>query len=132
MASVEPPQGSVSRIRVEIEVRGRGIIQAELARHLAPLTCSALLKSMPVEGRIHRFSDSFLYAESGLIIGAEKQRSKFKRGDLAYMTSNGAVCMFVKDASIMQSLNPIGYLRTNIEILDSVQAGDVAVIKKAS
>lgn len=130
MEPVDATTSSVSRIQVEIDVRGRGTLQAVLARHLAPLTCSALLKGLPVEDRVHRFADRFLYVESRLTIGAEKQRTAFKRGDLAFMTSNSSVCFFVKDGPVAQRLNPIGYIKSKIEILDTVQAGDVILIRR--
>ena len=122
---------SVSRIRVEISIGNKGIMTAELARHLAPLTCSALLKAMPFEERIHKYGDSFLYVESKLVIGSEKQKAIFKQGDVAYMTSNGAVCFFLKD-SPSPKLNPIGHIVSNLELLNSVGPGDVATIKKVA
>ena len=38
------------------------------------------------------------------MIGAEKQQTRFKRGDIAYMTSNGSLCIFIKD-SIVTPMN---------------------------
>jgi len=121
--------GTVSRINIEILIRDKGIITAELARHLAPLTCSALLKGLPVEDRIHRFADKFYYIETRLTIGAEKQRTAFKRGDLAYMTSNASVCFFLREG-VTPPLNPIGYVTSNIELLESTTPGDVVSITR--
>ncbi|MBI5133457.1 MAG: hypothetical protein HZA83_01975, partial [Thaumarchaeota archaeon] len=43
--------GSVSRTRLMLELKGKGVCECELARHLAPLTVGTLMRSLPVEGR---------------------------------------------------------------------------------
>lgn len=121
--------GSVSRIRLTAEVSGKGSAACELVRHLAPITVSALLKGLPVQDRMHRFEDKFIYIETGLVIGAEKSRTQFRRGDLAFLPSNGAVCFIVKDCTT-QAMNLIGKIVENVEALEGAQAGDVIAVKK--
>ena len=122
--------GSVSRTRLMLELKGKGVSECELARHLAPLTVGTLLRSLPVEGRAHYFEDKFVYFETGLTIGTEKQRSDFKRGDMAFMISNGSVCIYVKDASASTNMNPIGRVITNLELIESSAPGDVLLLRK--
>lgn len=122
--------GSVSRTRLVLELKGKGVCECELARHLAPLTVGTLLRSLPVEGRAYYFEDKFVYFETGLTIGTEKQRSDFKSGDLAFMISNGSVCIFVKDASASTNMNPIGRVITNLELIESSAPGDVLLLRK--
>jgi hypothetical protein len=126
---MQPPAGSVSRFKLTIEVANKGSTSAELVRHLAPLTSNAILKALPLQDRIHRYADKFVYIETGLVIGAEKQRTQFRRGDLAYLTSNGSICVFVQDATV-QPMNPLGVVTGNIEVIESSQPGDVMVVKK--
>ena len=123
------PAGSVSRFRLEIEVVGKGSASCELVRHLSPLTCMAIMKSLPLQDRVHRFADKFIYIETGQIIGAEKQRSQFRRGEMAYLPSNGSICVFVKDGAV-QAMNPIGVVASGLEVIESSQPGDVMVVKK--
>ena len=123
--------GSVSRTRLMLELKGKGVCECELARHLAPLTVGTLMRSLPVEGRAHYFEDKFVYFETGLTIGTEKQRSDFKRGDMAFMISNGSVCIFVKDASASTNMNPIGRVITNLELIESSAPGDVLLLRKS-
>ncbi|MGH9909538.1 MAG: cyclophilin-like fold protein [Nitrososphaerales archaeon] len=123
--------GSVSRTRLMLELKGKGVCECELARHLAPLTVGTLMRSLPVEGRAHYFEDKFVYFETGLTIGTEKQRSDFKRGDMAFMISNGSVCIFVKDASASTNMNPIGRMITNLELIESSAPGDVLLLRKS-
>jgi hypothetical protein len=124
------PAGSVSRFKLALEVANKGSASAELVRHLAPVTSNAILKSLPLQDRVHRYTDKFVYIETGLVIGAEKQRTQFRRGDVAYLTSNGSMCVFVQDATV-QPMNPIGVITNNIEVVESSQPGDVMVVKKA-
>ena len=123
--------GSVSRTRLMLELKGKGVCECEFARHLAPLTVGTLLRSLPVEGRAHYFEDKFVYFETGLTIGTEKQRSDFKRGDMAFMISNGSVCIFVKDESASTNMNPIGRMITNLELIESSAPGDVLLLRKS-
>src|SRR5690606_12582903 len=126
---VQHAAGSVSRLRIELEVVNKGSAQAELVRHLAPVTCSAILKGLPLQDRVHRYADKFVYIETGLVIGPEKQRTQFKKGDIAFLTSNGSICVFLQDATL-QPMNPIGKISDNINIVESSQPGDVMIVKK--
>jgi hypothetical protein len=69
--------------------------------------------------------------ETGLIIGAEKQKTQFKRGDMAYMTSNGSICIFIKDSSVMP-MNAIGIVKSNLEIIQYTETGDIMILKNQS
>jgi hypothetical protein len=122
--------GSVSRTKLLLELRGKGICECEFARHLAPLTVGTLLRSIPVEGRAHWFEDKFVYFETGLTIGTEKQRSAFKRGDMAFMIASGSVCIFLKDTTATTNMNPIGKVLTNLEVIENSTAGDVLQLRK--
>ena len=123
--------GSVSRFRLEIQVSNKGSAFCETVRHLAPITSVTILKNLPLQDRVHRFGENFVYIETGLIIGAEKQRSRFKRGDVAFMIPNGAVCIFVKDAAV-QPMNPMGIVLSGLELIEASAPGDVITIKKPS
>lgn len=126
---VQGSPGSVSRFQLAIEMVNKGSASCELVRHLAPLTSNAILKALPLQDRVHRFSDKFVYIETGLVIGAEKQRTQFRRGDLAYLTSNGSICVFLQDASV-QPMNPLGVVTENLGVVESSQPGDVMIVKK--
>jgi uncharacterized protein len=121
--------GSVSRIPMIIQILDKGIAPCELIRHLSPLCVRMILNYLPLQDRIHKFSDSIIYIETRLVIGAEKQKAQFKRGDIAYMTSNSSICIFTKD-SVMTPMNPIGIVKSNLEIFESTQSGDIMILKK--
>ena len=123
--------GSVSRLKIAIEVQDKGYALAELVRHLAPLTIGVLLKSFPLQDRVHRYADKFAYIETGLVIGAEKHKTEFRRGDIAYLTSNSSFCIFVQDAKV-QPMNSLGTITSNLEVIESSRPGDIMIVKQVS
>jgi uncharacterized protein len=122
--------GSVSRFKIAMEIQNKGSASAELVRHLAPLTAAAVLKGLPLQDRVHRYADKFVYIETRLVIGAEKQKMLFHRGDIAYLTSNSSICVFMQDATV-QPMNSLGTVTANLKVIESSQPGDVMIVKKA-
>ena len=123
---------SVSRIPIAIEILNKGLVHCELIRHLAPFSTNMLLTNLPIVDRAHKMGKKIIYIETGLSIGAEKQRKRFNRGDMAYMTSNGSVCVFIEDFPATAPMNPIGVVRANLQLLESTQLGDVITMKRTS
>jgi len=82
---------------------------------------------LPLRDRVHKLADKLVYIETGIIIGAEKQKTQFRRGDLAFMTSNGSICIFIKD-SVVMPMNPIGIVKSNLEVLEATQTGDIMIL----
>ena len=121
--------GSVSRTKLLLELTGKGVCECELVRHLAPFTVGTLLTRLPLEGRSFRFEDKFVYFETGLAIGTEKQRSHFRKGDMTFMIASGSVCTFLQDTSVNTAMNPIGKLLTNIELCTNCVPGDVLQLR---
>jgi uncharacterized protein len=121
--------GSVSRIPVIIQISNKGMAPSEMIRHLSPLCVRMILNSLPIQDRIHKISESIVYIETSLVIGAEKQKTHFKRGDIAYMTSNSSICIFTKD-SVVTPMNHIGIVKSNLELIESTQSGDFMILKK--
>jgi uncharacterized protein len=121
---------TVSRIPLILEISNKGLVECEIIRHLCPITTNLILNGLPLKDRIHKLQGALVYMETGLIIGAEKQRFRFRRGEMAYMTANGSVCIFVKDCPAVSSMNPIGVIKSNLRILESAQTGDVMILRR--
>ena len=122
---------SISRLKIAIEIQDKGSASAELVRYLAPLTIGTILKRLPLQDRVHKYVDQFVYIETGLMIGPEKQKTQFHRGDIAFLTSNSSFCVFVQDAKV-QPMNSLGKITSNAEIIESSRTGDVMIVKGAS
>ena len=123
--------GSISKVKVILEISGKGVSQGHIVRHLSPLTSSAILKSLPIQRRSNKFKDRFVYIETELALGREKQRTNFKRGDLAFMTFHGSICVFLND-TISTPMNPLGVVTTHLEMLETIVPGDLITINRQS
>lgn len=123
--------GSISKVKVILEISGKGVSQGHIVRHLSPLTSSAILKSLPIQRRANMFKDRFVYIETELALGREKQRTNFKRGDLAFMTFHGSICVFLND-TISTPMNPLGVVTTHLEMLETIVPGDLITINRQS
>jgi uncharacterized protein len=123
--------GSISKVKVILEISGKGVSQGHIVRHLSPLTSSAILKSLPIQRRANKFKDRFVYIETELALGREKQRTNFKRGDLAFMTFHGSICVFLND-TISTPMNPLGVVTTHLEMLETIVPGDLITIDRQS
>jgi hypothetical protein len=123
--------GSISKVKVILEISGKGVSQGHIVRHLSPLPSSAILKSLPIQRRANKFKDRFVYIETELALGREKQRTNFKRGDLAFMTFHGSVCVFLND-TISTPMNPLGVVTTHLEMLETIVPGDLITINRQS
>lgn len=121
---------SVSRIQVVLESREKGKIMLEFVRHISPITFSKIIKAMPISGRLHFLDHKLGYVESGLTVGAEKQKSTFQRGDLGFMISNGSICIVLQDTKGL-SMNHIGHCIDDPLLLESMESGEIIFIKLA-
>ena len=119
---------SVSRIDIKVIINKKETLHGQLIRHLSPLTISEMLRSMPFQGAVHYSMDTFCYIQTQLNICQEKSRKKFSKGDITLMTSNGAICFFLKDASVEYSMNYIGKVSSKIEKLLSLRSNDELTI----
>jgi len=124
--------GSVSRIEINLEIRSKSQLKCELKRHLAPKTVGTITRSLPLEGTVHMMGNSFVYIETKINVGGERQRSRFKKGDVSFMTSTGSICFFLSDTDSTKSMTPIGTITFNLEALNNVKPGDVFVITQAA
>lgn len=116
---------SVSRKQLILEIRGKEKISCELKRHLSPKTVGAIMRSLPLEGNAHLLGKSIVYFETPIDSGIERAKKDFKKGDVAFLPSEGSICFFTNDASYGKTMTPIGKVIDNIENLKSVKPGDV-------
>lgn len=75
------------------------------------------------------FEDKFVYVETDLGLGREKQRTRFKRGEIAFMTLNGSICIFLTE-TVSAPMNPVGSIDSHLELMEAIKPGDILVIKR--
>ena len=89
-----------------------------------------MLMQNKLAGRIVRFQDVFIYAPLGIRVGVEKVKRQFKKGEVAFMSSTGAICFFIKDAIVGVPMNPLGEVSSGMEIVEKCGAGDTVLLIK--
>ena len=124
--------GSVSRIELNVEIKGKSQLKCELKRHLAPKTVGTIIRSLPLEGNVHTMGNSFVYIETKITVGGERLRSQFKKGDISFMALTGSICFFLNDVDSTKAMTPIGTITSNVDALSNVKSGDVFVITQAA
>ncbi|HSB56434.1 MAG TPA: cyclophilin-like fold protein [Nitrosopumilaceae archaeon] len=124
--------GSVSKIEINVEIKGKSQLKCELKRHLAPKTVGTITRSLPLEGNAHIMGNSFVYMETKINVGGERQRSQFKKGDVSFMPLTGSICFFLNDTDSTKAMTPIGKITSNEFVLSNIKSGDVLVITQAA
>jgi hypothetical protein len=113
---------SVSRIPVLLVLEDGRQAEGELVRFCAPKTTDALLRRLPIEGRIARWKEE-VYFETDIAIGFEKPRSKVETGTIAFWPMGSAVCVFYGQTQPYSPVNVIGVVKSGIDIFRDVAAG---------
>jgi len=124
--------GSVSKIEINVEIKGKSQLKCELKRHLAPKTVGTITRSLPLEGNAHIMGNSFVYMETKINVGGERQRNQFKKGDVSFMPLTGSICFFLNDTDSTKAMTPIGKITSNADALSNTKSGDVFVITHAA
>ena len=121
---------SVSRIPVRFVLEDGRKAEAELVRFYAPKTADAILRRMPIEGRIARWKEE-VYFESGITMGLEKPKSKIDIGTVAFWPMGSAVCIFYGQTQPYSPVNIIGIVKNGLEIFEDATAGGKIRLEKA-
>ena len=119
--------GTVSKIDVILEVNGRERIKCQLKRHLSPITVGLITRMLPLEGNVHQMGRSIMYFETGINSGIERKRTDFKKGDIAFLPTEGCVCFYTDDVYDGKSMTPIGKIN-EIDKLNAIKPSDLSLI----
>ena len=122
--------GTVSKIDVILEVNGRERIKCQLKRHLSPITVGLITRMLPLEGNVHRMGRSIMYFETGINSGIERKRTDFKKGDIAFLPTEGSICFYMDDISDGKPMTIIGKIIDDIEKLSGIKSGDTLSLSR--
>jgi len=122
--------GTVSKIDVILEVNGRERIKCQLKRHLSPITVGLITRMLPLEGNVHQMGRSIMYFETGINSGIERKRTDFKKGDIAFLPTEGSICFYMDDISDGKPMTIIGKIIDNIEKLSGIKSGDTLSLSR--
>ena len=116
---------SVSVVNLILEINGKSKLFCQLKRHLSPKTVGLISRSLPIQSNAHKMGNSVIYIETTLDSGIERQRSEFKKGDIAFMPYEGSICFFFADSSNVKPMSLIGKIVDNVDILKEIKSSDI-------
>ena len=116
---------SVSVVNLILEINGKSKLFCQLKRHLSPKTVGLISRSLPIQSNVHKMGNSVIYIQTTIDSGIERQRSEFKKGDIAFMPYEGSICFFFADSSNVKSMSLIGKIVDNVDILKEIKSSDI-------
>ena len=121
---------TVSKIDVILEVNGRERIKCQLKRHLSPITVGLITRMLPLEGNVHQMGRSIMYFETGINSGIERKSTDFKKGDIAFLPTEGSICFYMDDISDGKPMTIIGKIIDGIEKLNGIKSSDILSLSR--
>ena len=122
--------GTVSSFNVFLEINAKERISCQLKRHLSPITVGLITRSLPIHGNAHQIGHSIIYFETKINSGIERKRSDFKKGDIAFLPTEGSICFYIDDVIGGKSMTIIGKMISDIEKLKDVKASDILSLSR--
>ena len=116
---------SVSVVNLILEINGKSKLFCQLKRHLSPKTVGLISRSLPIQSNAHKMGNSVIYIETTIDSGIERQRSEFKKGDIAFMPYEGSICFFFADSSNVRPMSLIGKITNNVDSLKDIKSSDI-------
>ena len=122
--------GTVSRIIVVLEINGTERVSCELKRHFSPITVGLITRMLPLKGNAHRFGKSVVYFETKIDSGIKRKMTDFKKGDIAFLPTEGSICFYMDDISDGKPMTIIGKIIDGIEKLSGIKSSDVLSLSR--
>jgi len=122
--------GTVSRVDVILEINGTERISCQLKRHLSPMTVGLITRMLPLKGNAHHMGQSVVYFETRINSGIERKRTDFKKGDIAFLPSEGSICFYLDDVFAGKQMTIIGRMTDGIDKLKTIKPSDVLSLSR--
>ena len=122
--------GTVSKIDLILEINGNEKIRCQLKRHLSPMTVGLITRMLPLEGNAHQMGRSIIYFETGINTGIERKRIDFKKGDIAFLPTEGSICFYMNDISNGKPMAIIGKITDGVDKLSGIKSSDILSLSR--
>tara|TARA_Y100000782_G_scaffold72598_1_gene78354 strand:- start:14 stop:394 length:381 start_codon:yes stop_codon:yes gene_type:complete len=122
--------GTVSKIDIVLKINEKVRIACQLKRHLSPLTVGLITRMLPLSGNAHYMGKSILYFETKINSGIERKRTDFKKGDIAFLPTEGSICFYLHDVFTGKPMTILGKIIGDIEKLNEVRSSDILSISR--
>ena len=121
--------GTVSQFNLILKINESGNIPCELKRHLSPVTVGLIMRMLPLSGNAHQMGKSIVYFETNINSGIERKKTDFKRGDIAFLPTEGSICFYINDVNNGKAMTPIGKIN-EIEKLTAAKPSDILSLSR--
>ena len=121
--------GTVSKFDVVLKINGNKNMLCQFKRHLSPVTVGLIIRMLPLSGNAHQMGKSIIYFETNINSGIERKKIDFKRGDIAFLPTEGSICFYINDVNNGKPMTPIGKIN-EIEKLTLVKPSDVLSLSR--
>ena len=105
-------------------------ISCQLKRHLSPITVGLITRMLPLKGNAHQMGQSVVYFETKINSGVERKRTDFKKGDIAFLPTEGSICFYLDDVFAGKQMTIIGKMTDDADKLKTVKPNDVLSLSR--
>ena len=121
---------TVSKVDIILEINGDERIPCQLKRHLSPTTVGLITRMLPLNGNAHQMGQSIVYFETKINSGIERKRKDFKKGDIAFLPTEGSICFYLDDVFAGKQMTVIGRMMDGVDKLKTVKPSDVLLLSR--
>ena len=121
---------TVSKVDATLEINGNAKISCQLKRHLSPITVGLITRMLPLRGNAHQMGQSVVYFETKINSGVERKRTDFKKGDIAFLPTEGIICFYLDDVFAGKQMTIIGKMMDGVDKLKTVKPSDVLSLSR--
>ena len=121
--------GTVSQFDLILKINGSKDMPCQLKRHLSPGTVGLIMRLLPLNGNAHQMGKSIVYFETNINSGIERKKTDFKRGDIAFLPTEGSICFYINDVNNGKPMTPIGKIN-EVEKLTTVKPSDILSLSR--
>ena len=121
--------GTVSRFDVILKINDSDYISCQLKRHLSPITVGLIMRMLPLSGNVHRIGKSIVYFETSINSGIERKKTDFKKGDMAFLPTEGSICIYMNDVFDGKPMTVIGKIN-DVDKLNEVKSSDILSLSR--
>ena len=122
--------GTVSKVDATLEINGDMRIPCQLKRHFSPITVGLITRMLPLKGNAHQISQSVVYFKTKINSGVERKRTDFKKGDIAFLPTEGCICFYIDDISAGKQMTIIGKMMVGVDKLKTIKPSDILSLSR--
>ena len=94
------------------------------------MTVGLITRMLPLEGNVHQMGRSIIYFETEINSGIERKRIDFKKGDIAFLPTEGCICFYMDDVFGEKPMTIVGKIADDIEKLKAIKSSDVLSLSR--